>query len=117
MYTICQGICPVYRPINCIHPVRGLNSSVVHVNISRATDVHRRHARRDQTEGNGRRWTLLDEDAAGCVWWLCVGEIDAITAVQHQPLTVKWMLGTKQFLAIVSITGKVALFHAAMNHQ
>ena len=33
--------------------------------------------------GSGRGWTRtrLDEDASGRVWWLCVGEIDAITAV------------------------------------
>ena len=34
-------------------------------------------------DGGGRGWTKtrLDEEASGRIWWLGVGEIDAITAV------------------------------------
>ena len=39
--------------------------------------------RQKELDSGGRGWTRtrLDGDASGRVWWICVGEIDAITAV------------------------------------
>ena len=49
------------------------------------TDATPDETRRKEPDGGGRCWTRtrLDDEASGRVWWLGVGEMDAITAVPY----------------------------------